>query len=245
MSAWLMGYEDDTIDLQSTDGEFEIEVADFNHAWVPGETLQIALADPSTAQSDTLELLLTESPWQNLGFVHLDVIAIRFDNPVSGEMQIGEIEDLIIRVQSNTGAWSLPCCDYCELATNDPDVVELLTFCRIEAIAAGECEITTSVFGAAAQIERSVSMEAVARTEQQTRQLFSCASPVTGGELRLEVQNAPLELELYDLLGRLVLRQTANSTGFWNLNTFASSGTYILIGRRGDITQRELIQLIR
>jgi hypothetical protein len=245
LSAWLVEYEDDTIDLQFTDGEFEVEVADFSHPWVAGEVLQIVLVDPQTVQSDTIGLVLNESPWQSLGFVHLEVIAIRFDNPASGEMQIGQTEDLIIRVQNITGEWSLPCCDYCDLETGDPEVVELFPFCRIEAVAAGECEISVSVYGATAQIERTVVMEAVAEGERSSGRLFSCASPVTGGELRLEVQSAPLELTLYDLLGRLVLQQTTTATGFWNLGTLPGSGTYILVGRRGEVIQREMIQLVR
>jgi hypothetical protein len=245
VSAWLVDYEYETIDLQFNGGEFEIEVADFSHPWVADEVLQIALSDPQTAQADTIELVLTESPWQNVGFVHLEVIAIRFDNYATGEMQIGETEDLIIRVQNSTGAWSSPCYDYCGLETDNWDVVELLPLYRIEAIAAGECELSTTIFGATAQLERTVVMEAVAEGAQLSRQLFSCASPLTSGQLQLEVQSAPIELSLYDMLGRLVLRQTTTTTGLWNLGSLRGSGTYILIGRRGEVVQRELIQLVR
>ena len=123
----------------------------------------------------------------------------------------------------------------------------LLPFCRIEAVAPGECAVSTEIYGATAQLERVVVPEAVAAAEatHTSRQLFSCASPAGGDGVLVDVRSAPLELELYDLLGRRLLQQRVTTTGLWTLPLFPGSGTYILTGRRGDISQRELIQLIR
>lgn len=242
LSAWLAAYEDDVISGQFADGIFEVEVSDFDFSWQIGDELMIALTDPLTEQVDTLSLILTESSWQNLGFVHLESTGIRLDNLVDAEMEVGDTETLTVRIEYLDNSWSVPICENFELLVSG-NAVTVVSPCLIEAVVPGESTITASIFGATANINRTVVGEEVLEQQGTLPGLFDCSSVITGPELQLWV-NHPLELSVYDLLGRLLLQQSIGTTGILQLDISLRSGTYLLAGRSGATVQTQLVCLV-
>jgi len=243
LSSWLAQHADNVISDQFTNGEFEVEVADFNIAWLPGDELLIALTDPQTAQSDTISVILNEAPWQQLGYVHLDAVSIQFDNPENALLQLGETEPLSIRLEYDDGAWSQPFCTAYELQV-EGDAIGVLSPCLIEAVELGESIITVVVFDAVDSIQRTVVSEGIVEQNGPASSLFTCSSTMACGNLRLQVLT-PFQLSFYDMLGRRVLQRSLRANGQLNLQTGLCSGTYIVVGDNGRIVQSAIVHLVR
>ena len=201
LECWLADHPDETLSGTYLEGWFQVEVSDFG-PWEVGEDLVLALGDQTTGQRDTLTVILTEDPVQNLGYVHLEAEAVFLDNPSPVQLFVGDTLHLDFRLLRRDGSQEIGACEYFRTEASEALFTEIAP-CRQLAAASGSSQVRALVWGLESEpLVVQVMPDGVRRAGQtRRREFFRCYPTVTRSGIELWAERE-VNLRLFDVLGR-------------------------------------------